>query len=135
MKKTYHGACHCGAIRYDADIDLSAGTTRCNCTYCRKLRNWGAAADAATFHVTAGEDQLRRYEGRGDGTNYHAFCGRCGIRLFARGNIAELGGEFVSIAISTLEDVAEAELIASPITWCDGLHDNWWNPPAEVRHL
>ncbi len=132
---THHGSCHCGACAFAADINLAAGTTRCNCTICRKTRAWGTRADPATFRVTRGQDSLRLYDRQGDGIIAHAFCGICGTRLFARGTIPELGGAFVTIQIAALDDVPQADLIAAPVTWCDGLHDNWWSPPDEVRHL
>jgi hypothetical protein len=57
MKKTYHGSCHCGRIRFEADIDLSEGTSKCNCTYCWKLRWWGVGLKPDAFRLTAGQEE------------------------------------------------------------------------------
>ena len=135
MQKTYHGGCHCGAVKFSADLDLAAGTSRCNCSYCRKLRTWSARSTPAGFHLDKGADDLGSYVFENGTGAEHRFCRTCGLTLFVTGDIPELGGAYVSVMVSVLEDATEEELIAAPLTWCDGLHNNWWNPPAEVRHL
>ena len=132
MLKIYHGGCHCGDIRYSVDLDLSRGTMRCNCTYCRKVRNWSAACAPEALAIT-GEDKLASYTL--SGAVRHEFCPRCGVRLFSRGHMQELGGDFASVMVSTLDEGTEDELIAAPVKWADGLHDNWRNSPLEVRYL
>jgi hypothetical protein len=50
MLKTYRGACHCGALRFEADLDLPQPTFRCNCTICRRTRFWAPVAYVDGLH-------------------------------------------------------------------------------------
>lgn len=131
--KTYHGSCHCGAVRYEADIDLARGTIKCNCSVCAKMRFWAVQVPPSAFRLVQGREALReyRFHTRRDG---HCFCGECGINVFSTGDAAT-SGPFVAVTVASLDDLPVEDLIAAPVRYIDGRNDNWTTPPAETRHL
>ena len=48
---TFHGGCHCGAVRYSAELNFDNGSIRCNCSICSKTRAWFAFAPDAKFRL------------------------------------------------------------------------------------
>ena len=134
MLKTYQGSCHCGAIRYEVDLDLSRGSGRCNCSFCLKARAWAAFVKPEAFRLAAGSEEGVGYHKHPEApVKYH--CARCGVRTHARGDADYTGGPFVSVFVATLDDASPEELLSGLIRYSDGLHNNWTHPPAEVRHL
>ena len=134
MLKTYQGSCHCGAVRFEADLDLAQGTNKCNCTICTKTRNWNVIVKPDALRVVSGEDALSDYR-FGTRQGSHLFCKHCGVRTFERGHLKEIGGDYVSIKLASLDGIDLAELVDAPVRFANGRDNKWWEPPAETRHL
>jgi hypothetical protein len=133
MLKTYRGSCHCGAVRFEADIDLTQPTYRCNCSICARNRFWPAVVQPEAFRLQAGQDALTRYLFNTK-RNEHYFCRTCGVRAFGIGN-APGPGTVYGVNLGCLEDATPEELAAAPIVYIDGKHDNWQNPPSVTSYL
>ena len=134
MKKTYHGSCHCGAVRFEAAIDLSGETSKCNCSICTKSRFWKTVVPADEFRLVQGEDSLTNYQ-FGRKLIHHVFCKTCGIKPFGRVEMPELGGTFYAVSVPSLDDATTDEWAEAPIVFQDGRNDDYEHPAAETRHL
>lgn len=121
-RHTYAGSCHCGAWRFEATLDLAAGTTQCNCRFCSKHGWWGVIVPPADFRLV----QSPGWQKPESGQFYRPRCETCGVNAFGGGDLPELGGAFVSLNVRCLDGVL---LAGVPIRYLDGLHDTW----AQVR--
>jgi hypothetical protein len=139
MKKTYQGSCHCGAVRFECDLDLAAGTTRCNCRFCSKARFWFALVKQTDFRILQGDDVLTDYQRPPPGKPaflHFCFCSRCGVRGFTRsGEMPAPGDTFCAVNLGCLDNATDEELATARIHYADGRHDDWKREPAEHRHL
>jgi hypothetical protein len=137
--KTYSASCHCGAVRFEADLDLAKGTVRCNCSLCAKARAWLVFAPGGQLRPGPGADTQAHYQWTPPGKphpflHYH-FCGTCGVRTYGHAEMESMGGLFYAVNVAALDGVDIDELAAAPIQYVDGRHDRFQSAPEDTRTL
>ena len=132
--KTYKGSCHCGAVKFGADIDLAAGSGKCNCNFCAKIRSWKAFIKPEAFTLRSGQDAVSEYHGKHP-TSRVFFCTTCGVHVYEKGDAVWMGGPFVAVFLSSLDDASIDELMSGPIHYSNGRDNDWTHPPADTRNL
>jgi hypothetical protein len=78
----YAGACHCGAVRFTVEAEITELTT-CDCSLCIKRNALMAKVPEAALTVTAGQEHLALYQWNTRRARHH-FCKVCGIYVFHR---------------------------------------------------
>ena len=120
------GACHCGAITFEADVDPET-TGICHCTDCQTLSGTAFRVAVRTtaehFRLLSGEP--RKYVKVAESGNSRAveFCGNCGTQLWGRDDGTDWGR--ISIRTGTLRQ--RDELIPRRQIWCRSARS--WMPP------
>jgi hypothetical protein len=99
----YQGGCHCGAVKYEVEADLSSGVISCNCSH-RHIKGLVLAfVPAENFTLLSGEDNLQEYFFNKKSI-HHLFCKTCGVESFARGKRSD-GTPTIAINVRCLEGV------------------------------
>jgi len=132
MLKTYRGGCHCGAVKFEAELDLTQSSYRCNCSICCRTRFWPAVARPEGFRLLSGEADLTQYLFN-TRKNQHYFCRHCGVRAFGVGTETPMGVMY-GVNLGCLDDVSEEDLSRVPITYVDGRNDKF-AAPQYFAHL
>ena len=132
--KHHKASCHCGKVSIEAELDLMAGTGRCNCSICAKSRWWGISVKPAAVRAIHGEADTTVYRFGTKSVALH-FCSTCGLRVYGKGDIPQIGGAFVAINVACLDTATPEELAAAPVHYSNGLDNDWMHPPKVTSYL
>ena len=75
------GQCHCGAVRFTADVAEPMRGARCDCSICAIKGAVTVGTPLDGLEVTQGKDLLTLYQFN-TGTAKHYFCSTCGVKSF-----------------------------------------------------
>lgn len=82
MSKSWKkGACHCGAVTFEAEVDDSVVVDECNCSICALVGFQHIIVPKSRFKMLSGADDLTEYTFN-TGVAKHLFCKKCGVKAF-----------------------------------------------------
>jgi hypothetical protein len=111
------GKCHCGAIRYEAEIDPRR-VGLCHCTDCQTFGSSAfrvaAQAGEADFKLCQGTPTLYEKIAESGNARLMAFCAICGTQVY--GITTGEGPKSYSLRVGTLSEASELRPVAR--VWC-----------------
>jgi len=117
------GGCHCGAVRFEAEVPAAVEVLDCNCSICAKTGFRHLMVPHEDFRLLAGEAALTSYR-FGTGAANHLFCGACGVKSFYQ---PRSHPEAWSVNLNALDD---ASGLSVTLTSFDGR--NWEQAAAKL---
>jgi hypothetical protein len=123
MSETKEGGCHCGRVRFRAQVDMGQ-LSWCSCTICTKKGILHLAVKPADFQLLRGKDALTAYTFQ-TGVAQHTFCSHCGMHAFY---IPRSQPDTISVNARCLDDIDAAAL--KPTRFFDGRH---WEDAQKQR--
>jgi hypothetical protein len=120
------GGCHCGAVRFEAELAAPLVVQDCNCSICAKTGFLHAIVAEDRFRLLSGADRLTTYSFN-TGTARHLFCATCGVKSFYRPRSNPDGW---SVNARCLDDYATLDITIEPFDGRD-----WEANGAALAHL
>jgi hypothetical protein len=111
---THKGSCHCGAVAFEVEGELT-GAMACNCSICSRKGSLLWFVPREQFRLLTPEDALATYTFNKHVIR-HNFCRTCGIHPYGEGTDRQ-GNRMAAVNIRCLEDI---DLDAVPVKQFDG---------------
>jgi hypothetical protein len=112
-----HGACHCGAIEFEATVDTTR-VTICHCTACQTLTGTAyrvtVAASAKGFHLKRGAPKTYIKVADSGNPRAQVFCPDCGSHLYSHAAVEK--PEQLGLRVGCLQE--RTALIPRKRIWC-----------------
>ena len=127
------GSCHCGAIRFEAEIDPKR-IGICHCSDCQTFSGGpfrtSVLVGAVNFHLLEGAPRLYEKTAESGRAREMAFCESCGTHVWgtSRGD----DQTYYSVRVGTLKQ--RAELAPAAQVWCRSKLP-WVDHLSEVRQI
>jgi hypothetical protein len=115
MLETREGGCHCGQVRFRAQVDLDL-LSQCSCTVCTKKGILHLPVFPADFQLLRGKNALTVYTFE-TGVAQHPFCSHCGMNAFY---IPRSQPDRISVNARSLDGIDGSAL--KPARFFDGQH-------------
>jgi hypothetical protein len=112
---TIAGGCHCGAVRFQADVSRAVEALDCNCSICAAAGFLHLIVPHEDFRLLSGAEALTSYR-FGTGAANHLFCSVCGIKSFYQPRSHPAAW---SVNLNALNDASALEVTVTPF---DGRH-------------
>lgn len=109
QKLTVQGGCHCGNVRFEAQINRTSEVQVCNCSMCSMCGFQHLIVSADNFQLMSDETSLSEYQFRSK-TARHFFCSTCGVKSFY---VPRSNPDGFSLNVRCLELTDDCELIYS----------------------
>jgi hypothetical protein len=127
MDRTWReGGCHCGAVRWEAELPTEITAEACNCSMCARTGFLHVIAPAARFRLLSGADRLVEYRFN-TGVARHLFCRTCGVKSFY---VPRSNPDGYSLNLNCMDQKAFKSVTVRPF---DG--QNWQANAAALAHL
>ena len=104
------GGCHCGAVRFEAEVPPAVEVLDCNCSMCGKTGYLHLIVAASDFRLLSGAGALSEYRFN-SGTARHLFCAACGIKSFY---VPRSHPDGYSLNLRALDDASTLDVTITP---------------------